>query len=102
MIAGGFGFVYWFSRAGDGGERVAYRYQGRRQNDQAGWSGQGRCEVAAAEQITVPAGTFGNSWRVVLDTATLAPLDEERGAQHARTVARERDRRSRVPPQLGI
>ena len=25
VIAGGFGFVYWFSRAGDGGERVAYR-----------------------------------------------------------------------------
>jgi len=40
------------------GERVAYRYQGRRQGQQAGWSGQGRCEVAAAEQITVPAGTF--------------------------------------------
>src|SRR5262249_23784108 len=25
VIAAGFGFVYWFSRAGDGGERVAYR-----------------------------------------------------------------------------
>jgi phospholipid/cholesterol/gamma-HCH transport system substrate-binding protein len=25
VIAGGFGFVYWFSRAGDGGERAAYR-----------------------------------------------------------------------------
>ena len=25
MIAGGFGFVYWFSRAGDGGERAVYR-----------------------------------------------------------------------------
>jgi phospholipid/cholesterol/gamma-HCH transport system substrate-binding protein len=25
VIAGGFGFVYWFSRAGDGGERVTYR-----------------------------------------------------------------------------
>jgi phospholipid/cholesterol/gamma-HCH transport system substrate-binding protein len=25
VIAGGFGFVYWFSRAGDGGERATYR-----------------------------------------------------------------------------
>ena len=25
VIAGGFGFVYWFSRAGDGGERAVYR-----------------------------------------------------------------------------
>jgi phospholipid/cholesterol/gamma-HCH transport system substrate-binding protein len=25
VIAGGFGFVYWFSRTGDGGERIAYR-----------------------------------------------------------------------------
>src|SRR5262245_49824189 len=25
MIAGGFGFVYWFSRAGDGSERATYR-----------------------------------------------------------------------------
>src|SRR5215471_17149407 len=25
VIAGGFGFVYWFSRAGDGGERAIYR-----------------------------------------------------------------------------
>jgi phospholipid/cholesterol/gamma-HCH transport system substrate-binding protein len=25
VIAGGFGFVYWFSRAGDGSERVPYR-----------------------------------------------------------------------------
>ena len=25
MIASGFGFVYWFSRAGDGGERAVYR-----------------------------------------------------------------------------
>jgi phospholipid/cholesterol/gamma-HCH transport system substrate-binding protein len=25
VVAGGFGFVYWFSQAGDGGERAAYR-----------------------------------------------------------------------------
>src|SRR6266849_3692520 len=25
VIAAGFGFVYWFSRTGDGGERTAYR-----------------------------------------------------------------------------
>src|SRR6266540_4975228 len=25
VIAGAFGFVYWFSRTGDGGERAAYR-----------------------------------------------------------------------------
>src|SRR3954447_21459486 len=25
VIAGAFGFVYWFSRAGDGGERATYR-----------------------------------------------------------------------------
>ena len=25
VIAGGFGFVYWFSRAGDGTERAIYR-----------------------------------------------------------------------------
>ena len=25
VIAGGFGFVYWFSRAGDGNERATYR-----------------------------------------------------------------------------
>jgi glycogen operon protein len=29
--------------------------------------------------FTVPAGSYGNSWRVVLDTATLAPLNEEGG-----------------------
>ena len=48
------------------GERVAYRYQGRSQDEQAGWSGQGRCEVAAAEQITVPAGTF-DTYKVVCE-----------------------------------
>jgi hypothetical protein len=48
------------------GERVAYRYHGRRQDQQAGWSGQGRCEVAAAEQITVPAGTF-DTYKVVCE-----------------------------------
>ena len=48
------------------GERVAYRYQGRRQDQQAGWSGQGRCEVAAAEQITVPAGSF-DTYKVVCE-----------------------------------
>jgi glycogen operon protein len=33
-----------------------------------------------AMPFTVPAGAFGNSWRVVLDTATLAPINEEGGA----------------------
>jgi hypothetical protein len=47
------------------GERAAYRYQGRRQDGQ-GWSGQGRCDVAAAEQITVPAGTF-DTYKVVCE-----------------------------------
>jgi hypothetical protein len=46
------------------GEQVAYRYQGGSQAVQAGFSGQGRCEVAAAEQITVPAGTF-DTYKVV-------------------------------------
>ena len=46
------------------GEQVAYRYQGQSQSVQAGFSGQGRCEVAAAEQITVPAGTF-DTYKVV-------------------------------------
>ena len=48
------------------GERVAYRYQGRSQAERAGWSGQGRCEVATAEQITVPAGTF-DTYKVVCE-----------------------------------
>jgi isoamylase len=30
--------------------------------------------------FVVPGGTFGNSWRVVLDTGTLAPISEEGGA----------------------
>jgi len=33
-----------------------------------------------AMSFTVPAGAFGNSWRVVLDTDTLGPIDEEGGA----------------------
>ena len=48
------------------GERVAYRYQGRSRAEQSGWSGQGRCNVAAAEQITVPAGTF-DTYKVVCE-----------------------------------
>jgi hypothetical protein len=48
------------------GERVAYRYQGRSQREQAGWSGQGRCEVAATERITVPAGSF-DTYKVVCE-----------------------------------
>ena len=48
------------------GERVAYRVEGRSQDEQAGWSLQGRCEVAAAEQITVPAGTF-ETYKVVCE-----------------------------------
>lgn len=48
------------------GERVAYRYQGRSRTTRAGWSGQGRCEVAASEQITVPAGSF-DTYKVVCE-----------------------------------
>jgi hypothetical protein len=46
------------------GERAAYRYQGRSRDAQSGWSGQGRCDVEAAERVTVPAGTF-DTYKVV-------------------------------------
>ena len=48
------------------GESVAYRVEGQSRDEQAGWSLQGRCEVAAAEQISVPAGTF-DTYKVVCE-----------------------------------
>jgi len=48
------------------GQRAAYRYQGRSTADRRGWSGRGRCNVAAAERITVPAGTF-DTYKVVCE-----------------------------------
>jgi hypothetical protein len=48
------------------GERVAYRYEGRSRDARAGWTGQGRCEVAASERITVPAGVF-DTYKVVCE-----------------------------------
>jgi hypothetical protein len=48
------------------GERAAYRYRGRSTADPRGWTGRGRCNVAAAERITVPAGTF-DTYKVVCE-----------------------------------
>ena len=48
------------------GRRAAYRYQGRSTADPRGWSGRGRCSVAAAERITVPAGSF-DTYKVVCE-----------------------------------
>jgi glycogen operon protein len=33
-----------------------------------------------AMAFTIPTGAYGQSWRVVLDTDTLAPLNEDTGA----------------------
>jgi hypothetical protein len=48
------------------GEAAAYRYSGRSTQQPAGWSGAGRCSVAAAERITVPAGTF-DTFKIVCE-----------------------------------
>lgn len=61
------------------GERAAYRYEGRRQDGRAGWSGQGRCDVTAAERITVPAGTF-DTYKVVCEQG-----EDLREPYHVRT-----------------
>ncbi len=48
------------------GERAAYRYTGRSSEEPAGWSGAGRCSVAAVERVTVPAGTF-DTFKIVCE-----------------------------------